>query len=120
MRSTGAFAWLFGWLALLSRLSALAALRLPVGGAETARQATRAAVAALRAGERRVQLTLPPAPVLQTARSLVHELEADGLACRVFLPRALLPAWLSQPGGEHRMAFRPPRVERVPPLVTSC
>jgi len=61
--------------------------------AETARQATRATLLALRSGEERVQLNLPVAPMLATARRLVAKLEADGTACHVFVPSAFLTVW---------------------------
>ena len=66
---------------------------LPVGVAETAAQATHAALAALESGRSRLQLTLPTPPLLPTARELVSQLEANGTACRVFVPRAMLAAW---------------------------
>jgi hypothetical protein len=66
---------------------------LPVGVQETAQQATGAALTALSSGRSRLQLTIPAAAMLATARHLVGALEEDGTVCRVFMPRALLSTW---------------------------
>ena len=67
---------------------------LPGTAEEMARQATRAALAALQTGHLRVQVTLPTgAGVDETARCLASSLEAEGSRCRLYVPRALLPLW---------------------------